>query len=81
LGRRGCWRCRPVQPQQAPPPAHLRPLPPPQQQRRVPRSPKQQGAGAPSAPRALRQWGLGCDNLPPPPPCPTRLRCPAQRAP
>jgi hypothetical protein len=25
-GRRGCWRCPPVQPRQAPPPAPLWPL-------------------------------------------------------
>jgi hypothetical protein len=39
------------------------------------------GAGAPSAPGALRQWGLGYDSQRPPPPCPTRLRHPDQRAP
>jgi hypothetical protein len=71
---------RPVPPRQAPPPAPLRVLPLPQQQQRVPCSPEQQGAGAPSALRALRQWGLGCDYQLPPPPCPTHLRRSAQRA-
>jgi hypothetical protein len=61
LGRRGCWRYRPVPPRQAPP-APLRLLPPPQQQRRVPCSPEQQGAGAPSAPRVLRQWGMATNS-------------------
>jgi hypothetical protein len=46
-----------------------------------PCSPEQQGAGAPFAPRVLRQWGLGFDSQRLPPPCPTRLRCPDQRAP
>jgi hypothetical protein len=57
-------------------------LPPPQQQqRRVPCSPAQQGASAPAVPRVLQQWGLGCDSQWLPPPCPTRLRRPDQRAP
>jgi hypothetical protein len=41
-GRRGCWRCLPVPPRQAPPPAPLLPLPL-QQQWRAPRPPEQQG--------------------------------------
>jgi hypothetical protein len=32
------------------------------QQLRVPCSPEEQGAGAPSVPGVLRQWGLGCDS-------------------
>jgi hypothetical protein len=99
-GRRGCWRCPPVQPRRAPPLAPLRPLPllqqqqrvqrsptllqpslPPQQQLRAPRSLEEQGAGAPSTPGVLRQWGPGCDSQRLPPPCPTRLRRPDQRAP
>jgi hypothetical protein len=43
--------------------------------------PEEQGAGAPSVPRALRQWGLGYDSQWIPPPCPTLLRRPARRAP
>jgi hypothetical protein len=39
------------------------------------------GAGAPTAPRALQQWGLGYDFQRAPPPCPTRLRRPLRRAP
>jgi hypothetical protein len=35
---------------------------------------EEQGAGAPSALRALQQWGLGYDSQRVPPPCPTRLR-------
>jgi hypothetical protein len=38
-GRRGCWRCPPVQPRQAPPLAPLRPLPLLQYQQPVQRSP------------------------------------------
>jgi hypothetical protein len=33
-----------------------------QQQLWAPCSPEEQGAGAPSVPKALRQWGLGCDS-------------------
>jgi hypothetical protein len=42
---------------------------------------EEQEAGAPAASRALQQWGLGYDSQRVPPPCPTRLRCPDQRAP
>jgi hypothetical protein len=62
-------------------PAPLRPSLLPQQQLRAPCSLDEQGAGAPSALGALRQWGLGCDSQRVPPPCPTRLRRPDQRAP
>jgi hypothetical protein len=52
-----------------------------QQRLRAPCSLEEQGAGAPSAPGVLRQWGLGYDSLRVPPPCPIRLRRPNQRAP
>jgi hypothetical protein len=78
-GRRECWRYRPVPPRQVPPPTALRPLLPPQQQWRVLRFPEQQGAGAPSTPRALQQWGLGFDYQWLPPPCPTCLPRPVRR--
>jgi hypothetical protein len=47
----------------------------------APCSLEQQGAGAPSAPGALPQWGLGYDSQWVPPLCPTRLRRLDQRAP
>jgi hypothetical protein len=53
----------------------------PQQQLRALCSLEEQGAGAPSAPGALRQCGLGYDSQRVPPPCPTRLCHPDQRAP
>jgi hypothetical protein len=94
-GHRGCWRCPPVQLRRAPPLAHPllqgqpqvqhspAPLRPPLllQQQQAPCSLEEQGASAPSAPRALQQWGLGYDSQWLPPPCPTRLRRPARRAP
>jgi hypothetical protein len=52
-----------------------------QRRLRAPCSLEKQGASAPSAPGALRQWGLGYDSQRLPPPCPTRLRHPDQRAP
>jgi hypothetical protein len=80
LGRRGYWQCRPVLPRQAPPPAPQQPLPLQWQQRLALCSPKQQGAGAPSAPKAPLLWGLGYDYPQlAPPRCPNRLRRPAQR--
>jgi hypothetical protein len=42
----------------------------------APCSPKEQGAGAPAASRALQQWGLGYDSQQALPLCPTRLRRP-----
>jgi hypothetical protein len=41
----------------------------------------EQGAGAPTAPRAPRQWELDYDFRPAPPLCPIRLRRPPRRAP
>jgi hypothetical protein len=48
---------------------------------RAPCSLEEQGAGAPSTPGALQQWELGYDSQRVPPPYPTRLRRPDQRAP
>jgi hypothetical protein len=58
LGRQGCWRCRPVQPQQVPPLGPQSPLALQQQPRPVQCSP--QGAGASATPQVLLRWGLGC---------------------
>jgi hypothetical protein len=70
-------RRRPVQR----PPALL--WPPPLQRRRLraPCSPEEQGASAPTAPRALQQWGLDYNFQRAPPLYPTRLRRPLRRAP
>jgi hypothetical protein len=62
-------------------PAFLRPPLLLQQWLRAPCSLEEQGASAPSAPRALRQWRLGYDSQQVPPPCPTCLRRPDQWAP
>jgi hypothetical protein len=55
---------------------------PPLQRRwlQAPCSPVEQGAGAPTAPRAPRQWGLDYDFLSAPPLYPIRLRRPPRRA-
>jgi hypothetical protein len=62
-------------------PALLRPPLLLQQRLRAPCSLDEQGAGATSASEALRQWGLSYGSQRVPPPRPTRLRRPGQRAP
>jgi hypothetical protein len=63
------------------PPTLLKPPPLQRQRLRAPCSPVEQGAGAPTAPRAPRQWGLDYDFRPALPLCPIRLRRPPRRAP